>query len=118
MANVWLPAEIYLAHLSDSGKGGTRVRGMPLGSATVGHHKTETECLEVCNKTYKAISPLARGEGSRDHQSCQAKETDVERERTEHTGKTVAGHLWELLPPQSARVCLGLSFCIIIPEGL
>lgn len=51
-------------------------------------------------------------------QSCKAKEADVERERTEHTRETVAGHFWQLLPPQSARVCLGLSFCIIIPERL
>lgn len=36
-------------------------------------------------------------------QSCTAKKTDVEHERTEHTRKTVAGHFWQLLPPQSAR---------------
>lgn len=62
--------------------------------------------LSVLRFVIKPIKPSVLWLEVRGHvatQSYKAKETDVEHERTEHTRKTVAGHFWQLLPPQSAR---------------
>lgn len=91
LANVWLPAEIYLAHLSDSGRGEQESEEYPWVLLQLGIIKQKPSVLRFLIKSIRPSVLWLEVRGHVTTQSCQAKETDVERERTEHTGKTVAG---------------------------